>query len=48
MGLGVNLSELLFSEPGLRDTTVGLGGARAPKYIQVPYTYMASDGNPGR
>ena len=48
MGLGLNLSELLFSQPGLRDTTVGSGIRALHKYIQLPYTYVASDGNSGR
>jgi hypothetical protein len=48
VGLGLNLSELLFSQPGLRDTTVGSAVRVLNKYIQVPYTYVASDGNSGR
>jgi hypothetical protein len=48
VGLGLNLSELLFSQPGLRDTTVGSAVRALHKYIQVPYTYVASDGNSGR
>jgi hypothetical protein len=48
VGLGLNLSELLFSQPGLRDTTVGSGLRAVNKYIQLPYTYVASDGNSGR
>jgi hypothetical protein len=48
VGLGLNLSELLFSQPGLRDTGVGSGLRALHKYIQLPYTYVASDGNSGR
>ena len=33
MGLGLNLSELLFSQPGLRDTTVGSGIRALHKYV---------------
>ena len=48
VGLGLNLSELLFSQPGLRDTAVGSAARALHKYIQVPYTYVASDGNSAR
>jgi hypothetical protein len=48
VGLGLNLSELLFSQSGLRDTTVGSAVRALHKYIQLPYTYVASDGNSGR
>ena len=48
VGLGLNLSELLFSQPGLRDTAVGSAVRALHKYIQLPYTYVASDGNSGR
>jgi len=39
---------LLFSQPGLRDTALGPAVRALHKYIQVPYTYVASDGNSGR
>jgi hypothetical protein len=48
VGFGLNLSELLFSQPGIRDTTIGSAGRALSKYIQVPYTYLSSDGNSGR
>lgn len=48
VGLGLNLSEVLFSQPGLRDTTVGSAIRAFNKYFQLPYTYVASDGNSGR
>ena len=48
VGLGLNLSELLFSQPGLRDTTFGSAANALRKYIQMPYTYLSSDGNSGR
>ena len=48
VGLGLNLSELLFSQPGLRDTTIGSAFHALHRYIQVPYTYVSSDGNSGR
>jgi hypothetical protein len=48
VGLGLNLSEFLFSQPGLRDTTVGSAAKALHKYIQTPYTYLSSDGNFGR
>jgi hypothetical protein len=48
VGLGLNLTELLFSQPGMRDTNVGSAVRAFNKYFQLPYTYMASDGNPGR
>jgi len=39
---------LLFSQPGLRDTTFGSAANALRKYIQMPYTYLSSDGNSGR
>ncbi|MGZ6228608.1 MAG: DUF2279 domain-containing protein [Candidatus Binataceae bacterium] len=48
VGLGLNLSELLFSQPGLRDTTAGSVIRAFNKYIQLPYTYVSSDDNSGR
>lgn len=48
VGLGLNLSEVLFSQPGLRDTTVGSAIRAFNKYFQLPYTYVSSDGNSGR
>ena len=44
----LNLSELLFSQPRCA-TPQSASVARALlKYIQVPYTYVSSDGNSGR
>ena len=48
VGVGVNLSELLFSEPPVRDTQSASVARALLKYIQVPYTYVSSDGNSGR
>lgn len=41
IGIGVNLSELLFGQGPLRDTLVGRVGRGTLEYIQVPYTYAA-------
>jgi hypothetical protein len=43
VGIGLNLSEVLFSHPDVRDTAPALIGRRALQYIQVPYTYIATD-----
>jgi hypothetical protein len=48
IGVGVNLSELLFSEPPVRDTQSASVARALLKYIQLPYTYISSDGNSGR
>lgn len=48
VGLGLNLTELLFSQPGLRDTTAGSVIRTINRYVQLPYTYVSSDGNSGR
>ena len=48
VGLGLNLTELLFSQPGVRGTTVGSAIRAFNQYFQLPYTYVASDGNSGR
>jgi predicted lipoprotein DUF2279 len=48
VGLGLNLSELLFSQPGMRDTAVGSAARAFNRYFQLPYTYVSSDGNSGR
>jgi hypothetical protein len=48
IGVGVNLSELLFSEPPVRDTQSASVARALLRYIQLPYTYVSSDGNPGR
>jgi hypothetical protein len=48
VGVGLNLSELLFNQPGVRDTTSASVARGLLKYIQVPYTYISSDGNSGR
>jgi hypothetical protein len=41
IGIGVNLSELLFSHPKVRDTPFGRMGRATFEYVQVPYTYAA-------
>ena len=43
VGIGLNLSELLFSHPAVRDTLPGTLGRTLLTYIQPPYTYLASD-----
>jgi hypothetical protein len=43
VGVGLNLSEILFSHPDVRDTSAALIGRRALQYFQVPYTYIATD-----
>ena len=49
VGLGLNLSELLFSQkPDWANTTGGDIVRAFNKYIQLPYTYISSDGNSGR
>jgi hypothetical protein len=44
VGIGLNLSELLFSHPSLRDTPPAAVGRTLARYLQAPYTYIASDG----
>lgn len=41
IGVGVNLQELLFGWPSVRQTLGGRVGRHALQYIQVPYTYAA-------
>jgi hypothetical protein len=48
VGVGLNLTELLFSQPGVRDTEAGSAIRAFNKYFQLPYTYVSSDGNSGR
>jgi hypothetical protein len=43
VGIGLNLSEVLFSEPAIRDTLPGQVGRTFLEYVQVPYTYVATD-----
>jgi hypothetical protein len=43
VGIGLNLSELLFSHPSVRDTPLASLGRTLRTYIQVPYTYIAND-----
>ena len=43
IGIGLNLSELLFSNPSVHDTPPASIGRTLLKYIQLPYTYIASD-----
>ena len=43
VGIGLNLSELLLSRPELRDAPLASVARTLLRYIQVPYTYVASD-----
>jgi hypothetical protein len=43
VGIGLNLSELLLSRPELRDAPPASVARTLLRYIQVPYTYVASD-----
>ena len=43
VGIGLNLSELLFSHPSMRNAPLASIGQTFRRYIQVPYTYVASD-----
>jgi hypothetical protein len=45
VGLGLNLSELVFGHPSVRDTLPGSVGRTILKYIQPPYTYISSGGS---
>ena len=42
IGVGLNLSELLFSNPSVRDTPLASIGRTVLKYIQVPYTDVSA------
>lgn len=48
VGIGLNLSELLFGEGPHRDHWASKAGRGILSYVQVPYTYLSSDGNSGR
>lgn len=39
VGIGINLGELLFGYPSVRDTGPGKFGRRVLEYVQIPYTY---------
>ena len=41
VGVGVNMGELLFGWPSVRDTRIGRAGRRTLDYVQVPYSYAA-------
>jgi hypothetical protein len=41
IGIGLNLQQLLFSQPSVRDTTVGRIGRFTLEYVQVPYTRIS-------
>jgi hypothetical protein len=41
VGIGLNLQELLFSQPSVRDTTAGRIGRFTLEYVQVPYTRIS-------
>ncbi len=43
VGLGLNVSEILFTHSSIRDTTAAAIGRSLLEYIQVPYTYIATD-----
>jgi hypothetical protein len=43
VAIGINLQELLFGWPSVRDTDYGRAGRRIFEYAQVPYTYIATD-----
>ena len=43
VGIGLNLSEVLFSHPQVSDTLPAAMGRRALQYLQVPYTYLATE-----
>jgi hypothetical protein len=43
VGIGLNLAELLFSAPSVRDTPPGSFGRSILQHIQVPYTSIATD-----
>lgn len=47
-GVGVNLQELLFGAGPHKDHWLSQGGRTALEYIQLPYTYVGTDGRPGR
>ena len=42
VGIGINMGELLFGAPSVRDTKPGKFGRRVLEYVQVPYTYVAT------
>lgn len=42
VGVGINLSELLFGWPSVRDKIYARGARRYLEYFQVPYTYGAT------
>ncbi|GAB2881505.1 DUF2279 domain-containing protein [Microbulbifer echini] len=43
VGVGVNIGELLFGRPGVRESTGGRFGRKFFEYIQLPHTYVASE-----
>lgn len=42
VGIGLNLSELLFNRPANRDTIYARGARRYLEYFQIPYTYVGT------
>lgn len=48
VGLGLNLGELVFGEGPHRDHRLSKTARTILGYVQVPYTYLSSDGNSGR
>jgi hypothetical protein len=48
LGIGVNLQEVLFPAPSPQEPAFKTGARPLLRYLQIPYTYVASDGNSGR
>jgi len=48
VGIGVNLSELLFGEKSSKDHWSEKAGRTTLEYIQIPYTYASAGGTSGR
>lgn len=48
VGIGLNLQELLFGQGPHRDHWASKAARTGLEYVQVPYSYLSSDGNSGR
>lgn len=48
LGVGLNLQELLFPNPSPAEPSLVRGTRATLRYLQIPYTYVSSDGNSGR
>lgn len=48
VGLGLNVQELLFGSGPYKDHWLPQTGRTMLEYVQLPYTYVSSDGNSGR